>query len=178
MAGSLGGPIIKDRTFFFGAYEVFRQVAGVLNPILSTVPTAAQQQLGPQGIINSDPQIPPGTRVDSIAAQLFKLYPLPNIVGAGPGAPNYLFDPNQTQFSHTGDARVDHWFSSNHWFYGRYTVNNVETNIPNNLPSVSIGGTLISPGSGDYGFSGPAKTLPTTSSSTMYIFSAPRSCSS
>jgi len=155
--GSLGGPIIRDRTFFFGAYEGFRQVAGVLNPILSTVPTAAQQQLGPQGIIDSDPQIPSGTKLNPIAAQLFKLYPLPNIAGAGAGAPNYLFDPNQTQVSHTGDARVDHWFSSRDSFYARYTLNNVETNIPNNLPSSSVGGTVISPGSGDYGFSGPAK---------------------
>lgn len=128
---------------------------------MSTVPTAAQQQLGPQGIINSDPQIPAGTRDDPIAARLFKLYPLPNMAGAGPGAPNYLFDPNQTQFSHTADARLDHQFSPTDLFYGRYTLNDVSTNIPNNLPSVNVGSILISPGSGDYGFSGPAKDTAT-----------------
>jgi hypothetical protein len=155
--GSAGGPILRDRTFFFIAYEGFRQVAGVLNPILSTVPTATQRNLGPQAIVDSDPQIPRGTSVDPIATRLFQLYPAPNIAGAGAGAPNYLFDPNQPQFSHTGDARIDHQFSVNDVFFWRYTLNNVDTNIPNNLPSAKIGSTIISPGSGDYGFSGPAK---------------------
>jgi hypothetical protein len=154
--GSLGGPVAKNRTFFFGAYEGFRQVAGVLNPVLSAVPTVAQQQSGPQNIINSDPQIPAGTPVDAIAARLFKLYPLPNIEGAGPGSPNYLYDPDQAQFSHSGDARVDHDFGSRDFFYARYTINAVTTDVPNSLPSVGVGNTLVSPGSGDYGFSGPA----------------------
>lgn len=68
--GSLGGPVVKNRSFFFAAYEGFRQVSGILNPVLSTVPTAAQQRLGPQAIISSDPQIPAGTPVDPVAARL------------------------------------------------------------------------------------------------------------
>ena len=39
--GSIGGPIRKDKTFFFGDYEGFRQV-WAQNTYTSTVPTAAQ----------------------------------------------------------------------------------------------------------------------------------------
>jgi hypothetical protein len=155
--GTAGGPMLRDRTFFFVAYEGFRQVAGVLNPILSFVPTLAQRELRPLGIIDSNPYIPKGTQVNPITARVFQLYPAPNIPGAGPVAPNYLFDPNQTLMSHTGDARIDHRFRSNELFYSRYTVNNVATSIPNSLPSSRIGGVLISPGSGDYGYSGTAQ---------------------
>ncbi len=44
--GTIGGPIIKDRTFFFADYEGFRRITRTLQ--LGTVPTAAQRagQLG------------------------------------------------------------------------------------------------------------------------------------
>ncbi len=154
--GSFGGPIIKDRTFFFGAIEEFRQVAGVQNPIFSSVPTLAQHQAGPAAIVAADPAIPAGTPLDPIAVKLFSLYPAPNTGAPGATANNFLFDPNKTQFSTTVDGRVDHRFNDSNLLYGRYTLNRVATVIPNNLPSVNVNGTLVSPGSGPFGFSGPA----------------------
>jgi hypothetical protein len=156
--GSFGGPIIKNRTFFFGAYEGFRQVAGVQNPIFNSVPTLAQRQAGPAGIVAANPATA-GLPVDPIAAKLFTLFPAPNTGAPGATTNNFVFDPNRTQFSTTVDARIDHRFNDNNLLYGRYTLNNVTTNIPDNLPAVNVGGTLVSPGSGPFGFSGPAKDL-------------------
>lgn len=153
--GSFGGPIIKDRTFFFGAIEEFRQVAGVQNPIFSSVPTAAQIQAGPAAIVAANPATA-AFPVDPIAAKLFSLFPAPNTGAPGATANNFLFDPNKTQFSTTVDARIDHHFNESNLFYGRYTLNHVSTLIPDNLPSVNVGGTVVNPGSGPFGFSGPA----------------------
>jgi hypothetical protein len=156
--GSFGGPIVRNRTFFFGAVEEFRQVAGVQNPIFSTVPTAAQRALGPQGIVLTNPATA-AFPVDPIAAKLFSLYPAPNTGGPGATTNNFVFVPNKTQFSTTVDVRIDHRFNDSNLLYGRYTLNNVTTDIPDNLPAVSVGGKLVSPGSGPFGFSGPAKDV-------------------
>ena len=156
---SIGGPIIKDRTFFFFAWEGFRQVTGVASPIFSSVPTAAEQALGPAGIVAADPAIPAGTPVDPIAANLFKLYPSPNTGAAGALVNNFVFDPNKTQFSNAFDGRVDHRFNENNVIFARFTSNNVSSIIPTNLPSVSVNNVLINPGNGQFGFAGPAKDI-------------------
>ena len=135
----LGGPIIRDKAFYFVDYQGTLQSIGQTR--ISTVPTNLQRQgiftepiSGKVATIydpNTTKPIPggftrspfsgnaiPSQRMDPVALELLGRYPLPNLPGT---ANNYRRvaneDVNQQQF----DARVDHRFSSNNLLYGRYT---------------------------------------------------------
>jgi len=157
--GSIGGPIIHDRTFFFFSYEGFRQVAGVSSPIFSSVPTAAEQALGPAGLVAADRDIPAGTPIDPVAANLFRLYPLPNTGASGQLTNNFVFDPNNVQSNNSYDARVDHRFNDKNIAFARFTSNHVNSVIPTSLPNVVINGVSVNPGNGQFGFAGPATDI-------------------
>jgi len=154
--GDIGGPIFKDRTFFFGDYEGFRQVNGVTDT--STVPTLAEYNNinslnggSPQALI-AQGNGTAGLAVDPIALAYLKLFPAPNTGGPGQLTRNYVISPKRTQFSNSFDARIDHHFNDKNIFFGRYSYNKVNTFTPPNLGTV--GGLQIS--GGRYNFDGPA----------------------
>ncbi len=154
--GSIGGPIFRDKTFFFAAAEGFRLVAGQQQTITTLVPTLTQEQ-NPAAVVAADPYTL-GLPIDPIALNLLKLYPAPNTT-AGGTTYNYASNPKQTNYSYTVDARIDHQFNANNALFGRYTSNHVTALIPTPLPNVVINGVSINPGNGQFGFAGPAIDL-------------------
>lgn len=151
--GSIGGPIFKDRTFFFADYEGFRQVLGVTYS--STVPTLDEYNNinslnggSPQALVNSGNGTA-GLPVDPIALFYLKLFPAPTNANINN---NFITSPNKTQTSNTYDARVDHRFNGNNLFFARFTYNKVDTVTPPALGTVN--GLQIS--GGRYIFAGPA----------------------
>ncbi len=126
--GSIGGPIIKGRTFFFVDFEGFRQVMGQTK--LLTVPTALEDKFDFTDVGGGvlDP-----LTLNPIALQYFALYPAPNRPGL---ANNYVSNAIQRQHSETFDVRVDHRINDTNMIFGRYSYNNTNTVNPGGLPAV------------------------------------------
>jgi hypothetical protein len=156
--GSIGGPIFKDKTFFFGDYEGLRTVRGLTD----TSTTLTQTEYNdihsinggsPQALINAGNGTQ-GLPVDPIALNYLSLYPAPNTGGVGALNNNYVISPNQTQFTNSFDARIDHHFNANNILFGRYDYNKTSAFIPPNLGTDPATGLEIS--GGQFNFDGPA----------------------
>jgi len=155
--GSIGGPIIKNKTFFFFDIEQYRIVQGTPSGLM-TVPT--KYQLDHPGDFSD--MIPglvlPPAAIDPIGLTLFQLYPEPNIPGAG-FTNNYASSPVKRQTSTTYDVRIDHNFSSNDALFGRYSSNPVSSIFPPYFPDKNglngVGAGFIASGN----FPGTNETL-------------------
>lgn len=135
---SVGGPVIKNRTFFFGDYEGLRIVQG--QTYTSTVPTLYEEQ-HPGDFSDIGGSVLP--TVDPIALKYFALFPAPT---SSATINNFTYSPNKTQFSNVYDGRIDHRFNDNNTIFGRYSYNNVKTFTPGALPSVNGVGVIGNPG--------------------------------
>jgi hypothetical protein len=159
--GSIGGPIFRDRTFFYFDYEGLRQVVGVT--YTKTVPTLAEYNNinsinggSPQALLSAANGTA-GYAIDPIALNYLKLFPAPNAGATGQLTNNYISSPNKTQTSNTYDARLDHKFSDRNQFFARFSYNTVATFTPAGLGSSNPFGLAIS--GGRYDFDGPASDI-------------------
>lgn len=153
--GSIGGPIKKGKTFFFADAEEYRIVQGKSSGLL-TVPTLFEEQ-NPGNFSDINGPVVPTASLDPVGLSYFKLFPAPNVPGAG-AVNNYASAPPTVQNSLSLDGRIDQHFINGDTFYGRYSYNNVMTNVPTPFPEVSVDGVSVFPGGGNYGFFGPSST--------------------
>jgi Carboxypeptidase regulatory-like domain len=121
---TFGGRIIKNKTFFFGSYEGFRQRRGV--PTSTPVPSLlvrqgdfSQEAVKPIDPLTGQPfpgGIIPQDRIDAVARNVLKLYPEPNLgSNIWTGAPSAVNDRNQFM------VRGDHTFiEDKNTLTGRY----------------------------------------------------------
>ena len=153
---SIGGPIWKDRTFFYFDWEGFRQVSGVTDT--GTVPTLSEwndinsQNGGSPQALLSTANGTAGLPINPLALNYLKLYPKPTNTDPSVLSNNFTISPNKTQNYNVYDARVDHRFNENNQFFGRFTYNNVATFTPPAFGTVN--GVEIS--GGRFNFDGPA----------------------
>jgi len=132
--GTLGGPLVRDRTFFFADYQGQRQA--IARTVISTVPTALQRQgIFTEAIAGRVPVVyDPATggatrtpfpgnaiplnRFDAVAASLLQRYPLPTSAGT---ANNYRRTANERNDQDQWDLRIDHKFSNRDQVFGRWS---------------------------------------------------------
>jgi hypothetical protein len=115
---SLGGPIIKDKTFFFTTFEEQKFLIG--NQSLSTEPSVAYQ--GAARTLLGQYGVP----VNPVSVNLLNtLWPASELTGAATA--NNFFNPNaENGVSHNGLVKIDHSFNDNNrlsfrWFIGQGT---------------------------------------------------------
>jgi len=146
---SLGGPIRKNRTFFFVDMEKFRQndpvnIKGVVPTDLERAGDFSQSlAASPGGIFDptqcvlqnpSDlactrPQFSdhgalnkiPANKIDKIGQALLNLYPHPNVAGAVFPVPNFRQVIIGTDPGWQFDVKLDHQITENHKIEGRYS---------------------------------------------------------
>jgi len=154
--GSLGGPIIGGRTFFFADYQGFTILQA--QPVLSTVPTArmrqgdfsesfpgaparaiydpATQTVDPTtGQLVRQPfpnNLIPTSRIDPVALQLLRLYPEPTFTDRISG--NHLGNPVKDFKQHYVNGRVDHNFSNADAIFARFTWDRATQYYPYSFP--------------------------------------------
>jgi Carboxypeptidase regulatory-like domain len=157
--GTSGGPIARDRTFYFFDYQGYRVKQG--QTFLSTVPSA-KMRLGDFSEVNRviyDPltgrpfpgNVIPQSRWDPAAKNvLSQLIPEPNTGGSlgsnGQTINNYLINPNMERQDNQFDIKVDHNLASNNRFFGRYSYQKTHRLQPATLPHGDAGFTF---GAGD-----------------------------
>jgi Carboxypeptidase regulatory-like domain len=157
--GTIGGPVVKDKTFYFFDYQGYRVNQGAT--YLSTVPSA-KMRAGDFSELNRviyDPithlpfpgNIIPQARFDPAAKNILnQLIPESNTGGTlssnGQTINNYLINPTLTRQDNQIDLKVDHMLTSNNRFFGRYSYEKTHRVLPATLPHGDAGFTF---GAGD-----------------------------
>ncbi len=115
---TIGGPILRGKTFFFGQYAGFRQLLG--EPTVIAVPTA-DERTGLVTIGNNQYQVP----LNATASSILGKYPLPNQPNGSYGANTLNFNFKQPLNVNQYSVRIDHHISESDYLFGRASyINN------------------------------------------------------
>ncbi len=153
--GTIGGPVFKDKTFFFTDYQGHRESLG--QTFLSTVPSMAMRggDFSELSRVIYDPtnglpfqgNVIPSGRIDTVARNILtQLYPEPNTAGTrqanGQTINNYLINPIKERQDNQFDVKVDHTLSTNNRFFTRYSFQKTHRLQPASLPHGDAGATF------------------------------------
>ncbi|MGH9675341.1 MAG: hypothetical protein ACRD44_19390, partial [Bryobacteraceae bacterium] len=144
----VGGPVIRDRTFYFGNWEEYRyrkseerigtfptarqrggdfgdllDTSGRLIPILD--PATTQANPAGQGFVRSPfpNNLIPANRIDPVARAINEFYPLPNRTPSDPftNANNVQRQGTESRLMRQYTVKIDHRFSPINTLFGRFS---------------------------------------------------------
>lgn len=110
--GAAGGPIRRNKIFFFGGYERLQEDLGMT--VLTAVPTAAART----GAVNA------------AVRPYLDLYPLPNGRDLGGGIGQYTYEFNRASRENFGQGRMDVNLSEKDQLFVRYTYDGANQVAP------------------------------------------------
>jgi Carboxypeptidase regulatory-like domain/TonB-dependent Receptor Plug Domain len=138
--GTIGGPLVQNKAFFFGDFEGFRQDKKAT--AFSTLPTSLQNS-GILSVDVRDPRsgavYPAGTQIPmtAFASKVLGGLPAPNVAGA---ANNYSIAQDFTNDTDKAGGKVDLQISPALSAFGRYGWRSLSTNDQPPIPLPSGGG--------------------------------------
>jgi outer membrane receptor protein involved in Fe transport len=122
--GTFGGPIVKNRTFFFTSYEGLREFKGITT--VSVVPDNNARR----GIV-------PGrtsTTVDARSLPILDLFPTVNGRNFGDGTGEFIGTTDRISSDDFFTVKIDHKFSDSDSIFGRYLIDDSDQVLPRNFP--------------------------------------------
>jgi hypothetical protein len=142
--GSIGGPIVRDRTFFFADYEGTRSREGITR--ITNVPTAAEREGDFSQSLFGVPTNPftgqpfdngviPSFFISPVGRAIAALYPLPN---RNVPFQNFVASPTQRDDNDSFDVRVDHRLTDKADLTLRYSFGDRDLFEPFTGPSFSL----------------------------------------
>lgn len=137
---AFGGPIVKEKMFFFADYEGFRRVSRQIT--FATLPTLSERN-GDLGIVTQNPytgEIHNGTipqsQITRFAREVLADLPAPNRPGT---SNNFESQPRRTDRNDKGDIRYDQYFNSSTSAFVRYSHRLLQNLEPPAIPGPSGG---------------------------------------
>jgi hypothetical protein len=179
--GSLGGPILHNKAYFFVDYQRTRAENG--GSATARVPTQAERNGDFSALANAAGQniynpfdalgnvLPPNARsqfpnnqipanmISTAAQNLLTFIPAPNLNPGDPTLPNYAGGASDSFHGDAVDARIDYFFSDKLRFFNRYTFTQFLKKAPG-LFGPKAGGPQLN----SIGYTGVGDTRPQSNS--------------